>query len=79
MWDWISWSNGFYLLGLILAGILTIVSAKYKKLLKEIGDVAKALNEGYEDGSLSKAEKEKIMKEVLDVLKALINLRWKIF
>ncbi len=77
--EWISWSNGFYLLGLIFAGLLTIVSAKYRALVKEIGEVAKALDEAYEDGKLTKAEKNKIIKEVLDVLKALINLRWKIF
>ncbi len=79
MWEWISWANGFYLLGLVLAGILTLVSTKYRALLKELGEVAKALENGYKDGKLTKAEKDKIIKESLDVLKAVINLRWKIF
>jgi hypothetical protein len=42
-------------------------------------EVAKALEEAYEDGELSKKEKEYVMKEALDVLKAVINLKWKIF
>lgn len=79
MWEWISWSNGFYLIGLIIAGVLTLVSTKYRALVKEIGEVAKELESAYEDGKLTKKEKDAIIKEVLDVLKALINLKWKIF
>ena len=77
--DYFSWSNGFYLLGLILAGIATLMASRYKNLMKEIGDVSKVLEEAYADGKLSNAEKKKIMKEVLDVLKSVINLKWKIF
>lgn len=79
MEDWLSWSNAFYLGGLILAGVATLVSAKYRSLVKELKDVAEALDDAYKDGKLTKAEKDKVMKEALDVLKALINLRWKIF
>ena len=79
MEDWLSWSNAFYLGGLILAGIATLVSAKYRSLVKELKDVAEALDDAYKDGKLTKAEKDKVMKEALDVLKAVINLRWKIF
>ena len=77
--EWFSWTNFFYLLGLILAGVFTLVASKYKRLVYEMKDVMKALEDGYEDGSLSKKEKDKIMKECLDVLKSLINLKWKIF
>ena len=79
MMDWLSWSNGFYLLGLIIAGLAVIMASKYKTLMKEIGDVAKVLEESYADGKLSAKEKKKIMKEILDVLKSVINLKWKIF
>jgi len=48
-------------------------------MMKEIGDVARTLEEAYADGKLSAKEKKKIMKEVLDVLKSVINLKWKIF
>ena len=77
--DYFSWTNLFYLLGLILAGIATLMASKYKSMMKEIGDVSKTLEEAYADGKLDADEKKKIMKEVLDVLKSVINLKWKIF
>jgi len=77
--EWFSWSNLFYLVGLIIAGGATLVATKYRNIVKEIKDVASELQEAYEDGHLSKEEKEQVMKEVLDVLKAVINLKWKIF
>ena len=77
--EWFSWSNLFYLVGLIIAGSATLVATKYRNIVKEIKDVASELQEAYEDGHLSKEEKEEVMKEVLDVLHAVINLKWKIF
>ena len=77
--DYFSWTNLFYLLGLIIAGIATLMASKYKAMMKEIGDVSKTLEEAYADGKLTAKEKKKIMKEVLDVLKSVINLKWKIF
>jgi len=77
--DYFNWTNTLYLIGLILAGIATLMAAKYKAMMKEIGDVAKVLEEAYADRRVTAAEKKKIMKEVLDVLKSVINLKWKIF
>tara|TARA_R100001530_G_scaffold131661_1_gene103480 strand:+ start:245 stop:511 length:267 start_codon:yes stop_codon:yes gene_type:complete len=77
--DYFSWTNLFYLIGLIIAGLATLMAAKYKAMMKEIGDVARTLEEANADGKISNAEKKKIMKEVLDVLKSVINLKWKIF
>tara|TARA_Y100000034_G_scaffold135492_1_gene207614 strand:+ start:505 stop:747 length:243 start_codon:yes stop_codon:yes gene_type:complete len=77
--DWISWTNGFYLMGLVLAGIGTMIAAKYTNVIKGMREVAKALEDGYADGKLTKAEKDKVMKEALDVIKSVINLKWKIF
>ena len=79
MFDFFNWTNLFYLMGLILAGVATLMASKYKAMMKEIGDVAKTLEESYADGKLDSKEKKKIMKEVLDVLKSVINLKWKIF
>ena len=77
--EYFSWTNLFYLIGLILAGVATMMASKYKAMMKEIGDVSQTLEEAYADGKLSNKEKKKIMKEVLDVLKSVINLKWKIF
>jgi len=77
--DYFNWTNLFYLIGLILAGVATMMAAKYKTMMKEIGDVARVLEEAYADKKVTNAEKKKIMKEVLDVLKSVLNLKWKIF
>jgi phage tail tape-measure protein len=79
MMEWLSLSNLFYLIGLIVAGVATLVASKYRGIVKEIKEVASELQKAYEDGELSKEEKEAVMKEALDVLKAVINLKWKIF
>ena len=79
MSDWFSWSNLFYLIGIMLAGGLSLVASKYTTIVKELKEVCKVLEEAYEDGELSKKEKEAVMKEVLDVVKSVINLKWKIF
>ena len=79
MADYFSWTNLFYFIGLIIAGLATIMATKYKTLMKEIGDVASTLEEANADNKITNAEKKKIMKEVLDVLKSVINLKWKLF
>ena len=79
MSDWFSWSNLFYLIGIMLEGGMSLVASKYTTIVKEMKEVAKVLEEAYEDGELSKKEKEAVMKEVLDVVKSVINLKWKIF
>ena len=79
MADYFNWTNLFYFIGLIIAGLATIMATKYKAMMKEIGDVARTLEEANADNKITNAEKKKIMKEVLDVLKSVINLKWKIF
>ena len=77
MSEWFTWSNGFYLAGLIVAGGATFIGLKYKKLVDELKDVFDVLREAYEDGKLSKKEKERVMKEVLDVFASLLKIVWK--
>ena len=77
MTDWFNWTNFFYLLGLVLAGGATFVGLKYKKLIEELKEVFKVLQDAYEDGRLDKDEQKQIMKEVLDVFSALLKIAWK--
>ena len=78
MSDWFSWTNFFYLAGLILAGGATFVGLRYKKVVDEMKEVFKALQEAYaDDGKLDNEERKKIMKEILDVLGALLKIAWK--
>ena len=64
-------------MGLMLAGGATFVGLKYKKLVDEMKDVFKVLQESYADGKLDNDERKKIMKEVLDVMGALLKIAWK--
>ena len=78
MSDWFNWTNFFYLAGLILAGGATFVGLRYKKLVDEIKEVFKVLQEAYEDdGKLDSEERKAVMKEILDVLGALLKIAWK--
>jgi len=77
MSDWFNWTNFWYLAGLILAGGATFVGLKYKKLVDEMKEVFKVLQEAYEVGKLSNEERKQIMKEILDVFSALLKIAWK--
>jgi len=78
MSDWFNWTNFFYLAGLVLAGGATFVGLRYKKLVDEMKEVFKVLQEAYEDdGKLDSKERKAVMKEILDVLGALLKIAWK--
>jgi len=79
MSEWVSWTNAFYLGGVIVAGIATLVATKYKNIVKECVDVFKKLEEAYADGKLTKKEKDAVMKELIDVGKAVLKAKWGIF
>lgn len=77
--DWLSWSNLFYLVGLIIAGYATSVTAKNRNIVIQLGELVKALEDGYKDKKLTKSEKDKIMKEALDVGKAVLQSKWNLW
>ena len=77
--EWVSWSNLFYMVGLVVAGYATSVTVKNRNIVVQIGEMVKALEDGYKDKKLDKAEKDRIMKEALDVAKAVIQSKWKLW
>ena len=77
--EWVSWSNFFYMIGLGVAGYATSVTVKNRNIVVQIGEMVKALEDGYKDKKLDKAEKDRIMKEALDVAKAVIQSKWKLW
>ena len=77
--EWLSLSNLFYMVGLAVAGYATSVTVKNRNIVIQIGEMVKALEDGYKDKKLDKAEKDKIMKEALDVAKAVIQSKWKLW
>ena len=77
--EWLSWSNLFYMIGLGVAGYAASITAKNRNIVIQFGEMVKALEDGYKDKKLDKAEKDKIMKEALDVAKAVIQSKWKLW
>ena len=77
--EWVSWSNFFYMIGLVVAGYATSVTVKNRNIVVQIGEMVKALEDGYKDKKLDKAEKDRKMKEALDVAKAVIQSKWKLW
>ena len=77
--DWLSWSNLFYMIGLGVAGYATSVTVKNRNIVIQIGELVKALEDGFKDKKLSKTEKDRVMKEALDVAKAVIQSKWKLW
>jgi len=64
MWDLIETVSAF-LLGLAVVAPFLL---KAKQILKEVGELLLALNDGLADNSLSQAEIRKIIKEAGDVV-----------
>jgi len=77
--EWLSWSNLFYMIGLGVAGYATSVTVKNRNIVIQIGELVKALEDGFKDKKLSKSEKDLVMKEALDVAKAVIQSKWKLW
>ena len=75
--DYMSWSNFFYLVGIILAGYATSVTAKNRAIFIEIQELVETLERVNKDKKVTAAEKKEVMKEALDVAKAIIASKWK--
>jgi len=78
MEEWFTLNNTLYVILLALGGLLTILSSKYRKILKELVELAETLKTGLADKKLTKSEKEAVLKEALDVVRAIILLKWKL-
>lgn len=77
MAEWFSITNSLYLIILLLGAVSTVVTTRYRNVLKELNDLTESLKKGYADKKLTKAEKDEIMKEALDVVKSIIQLKWR--
>ena len=77
MSDWLSLSNLFYLLGLVIAACLTMVATKYRIVVSEVKEVAAKYHEASKDGKITKEEQQAIAKECMDVMMAVVKMVWK--
>jgi len=75
--EWLSWSNGAYLMAVIVGAGITFAAAKYKKLLSEIKEALNAYHEAAKDGKITDQERDKIVKEVLDIAQAGVKIFWR--
>ena len=75
--EWLSLSNGAYLMVIILGAVGTMAAVKYKPLIKEVKEVFKKYNEAMADGKITKKEQQSIAKECMDVLMSIVKLVWK--
>ena len=71
--DYMSWSNFFYLVGIILAGYATAVTAKNRAIFIEIQELVETLERVNKDKKVTAEEKKEVMKEALDIAKAVIE------
>ena len=77
--DYMSWSNFFYLVGIILAGYATAVTAKNRAIFIEIHELVETLERVNKDKIVTAEEKKEVMKEALDIAKAVIESKWAIW
>jgi|TARA_Y100001963_G_scaffold156788_1_gene251248 hypothetical protein len=77
--DYMSWSNFFYLVGIILAGYATAVTAKNRAIFIEIQELVETLERVNKDKKVTAEEKKEVMKEALDIAKAVIESKWAIW
>ena len=79
MAEWFNLQNVLYLVLLVMGFVLTVVSAKYRAVVKELTDVVSVYKDAADDGNITADEKQKILKEVFDVLKAILVVVWNPF
>ena len=77
--DYFNWSNFFYLVGIIMAGYATAVTAKNRAIFIEIQELLETLERVNRDKKVTAAEKKEVMKEALDFAKAVISSKWSLW
>ena len=77
--DYMSWSNFYYLVGIILAGYATAVTAKNRAIFIEIQELVETLERVNKDKKVTSEEKKEVMKEALDIAKVIIASKWAIW
>jgi len=75
--EWMNWENLAYAMVLVFGVMGTMVATKYRIVVKELKDVAKAYHEAAKDGEITEKEKEKLAKESMDVIASLLRLVWR--
>ena len=75
--DWFTLDTFLYLVIIVLGGLFTLVTLKYRTVVTELKELLQTIRKAYADKHLTDAERKSILKEALDVVRALIMLAWK--
>jgi hypothetical protein len=74
--DYMSWSNFFYLVGIILAGYATLITSANRNIFIQIQELIACLERVNKDKKVTAEEKKEVMKEALDIAKAVIQSKF---
>jgi len=74
--DYFSWSNFFYLVGIILAGYAAAITSANRNIFIQIQELIACLERVNKDKKVTAAEKKEVMKEALDIAKAVIQSKF---
>lgn len=75
--DWFTGDNVLYLVIIVLGGLITLVSLKYRIVVVELKELFETIRKAYEDDELTDAERKAILAQGLEVVRVLIMLAWK--
>lgn len=74
--DYMSWSNFFYLVGIILAGYAAAITSANRNIFIQIQELIACLERVNKDKKVTAEEKKEVMKEALDIAQAVIQSKF---
>ena len=74
--DYMSWSNFFYLVGIILAGYTAAITSANRNIFIQVQELVACLERVNKDKKVTSEEKKEVMKEALDIAYAVIQSKF---
>lgn len=74
--DYMSWSNFFYLVGIILAGYAAAITSANRNIFIQVQELVACLERVNKDKKVTSEEKKEVMKEALDIAYAVIQSKF---
>ena len=74
--DYMSWSNFFYLVGIILAGYAAAITSANRNIFIQDQELVACLERVNKDKKVTSEEKKEVMKEALDIAYAVIQSKF---
>ena len=74
--DYMSWSNFFYLVGIILAGYAAAITSANRNIFIQVQELVACVERVNKDKKVTSEEKKEVMKEALDIAYAVIQSKF---